>query len=98
MNRMVAQKTVSSASLSVPIGAGTVANTMVQVTVPTSSPAGAGVRSKETEKAVFSYIQAIRTLGRTEVVVSDIANALSLPQAAVLQALNSLRNKGIKFV
>lgn len=55
-------------------------------------------RSKEVEKAVYAHIQALRSLGRTKVVVSDIAEALGLRQDIVLQALKALREKGVKLI
>jgi hypothetical protein len=61
-------------------------------------PAGVGVRKKGVEKAVYAHIQALRSLGKTKVVVSDIANALALRQDVVLQALEALRAKGVKFL
>jgi hypothetical protein len=61
------------------------------------SPASAPKASKEVEKAVYAYVRAVRALGRTELAVSDISKALDVAEPAVIQALNALRSKGIKF-
>jgi hypothetical protein len=52
--------------------------------------------SKSTENAIYAYIRAIRSLGRKEINTIEIADALSLPIAAVDLALASLRKKGVK--
>jgi hypothetical protein len=52
--------------------------------------------SKDVEGAVYSYIKAVRALGRTRVSASEIAGALSLPTRTVLLALDKLQEKGIK--
>lgn len=51
--------------------------------------------SVEVENAIFSYIQAIRTLGRMEVNISEIAKALSLPTEVVSLAASKLKHKGV---
>ena len=56
-----------------------------------------GADSKAIENAVYGHIRAIRALGRTQVTVSEIAAALSIPQTAVVQALGALRAKGVKL-
>ena len=61
------------------------------------SPASAPKASREIEKAVYAYVRAVRALGRTQVFVSDISKALDIAEPAVIQALNALRSKGIKF-
>lgn len=47
--------------------------------------------------AIFGYIQAVRSLDRTRITTSEIASALSIPEAAVISALPSLRVKGVKI-
>jgi hypothetical protein len=61
------------------------------------SPASAPKASKEVEKAVYAYVRAVRALGRTQVLVSDISRALEIAEPAVIQALSALRSKGVKF-
>jgi hypothetical protein len=61
-------------------------------------PASAAPKpSKEVENAVYAYVRAVRALGRTEVIVSDISKALDIAEPTVIQALAALRSKGIKF-
>ena len=48
------------------------------------------------ESAVFSHIQAVRTLGRSEINTAEIAQALSLPQELVIAAVARLRGKGVR--
>jgi hypothetical protein len=52
--------------------------------------------SKEFEAAVYAYVRAVRTLGRTSITVSEIGKALSLPRSAVFAAVRQLKDKGIK--
>jgi hypothetical protein len=52
--------------------------------------------SKDVEGAVYSYVQAVRSLGRTRVTASEIADALSLRTRVVLMALENLQAKGVK--
>lgn len=47
------------------------------------------------ERAVYSHIQAVRTLGRTQINTSDIADALSLDVKDVNRAVAKLRAKGV---
>jgi hypothetical protein len=53
--------------------------------------------SKALENAVYSYIRAVRALGREQVTASEIASALSLSVSDVVKALVALRNKGVKI-
>lgn len=50
------------------------------------------------ESAVLGYIQAIRSLDRTQVTTSEIASALAIPEAHVISAIPSLKGKGVKIV
>jgi len=52
--------------------------------------------SKSVESAVYAYIRAIRTLGRTTVNTIEIAAALSIPVSKVNAALDALRRKGVR--
>ncbi len=67
----------------------------------TQAPVPSGTRpalsSKSIENAVYGHIRAVRALGRTEILPSEIAAALSIPPSAVIEALTALQNKGIKF-
>lgn len=56
-----------------------------------------GARSAEVQKAVFTYIQALRALGKTRVNTHDIATALELPRPVVEQAVRHLKEKGVKI-
>lgn len=49
------------------------------------------------EAAVYGHIRAIRALGRLAIDTEEIANALSLPVAAVNSVLAKLRDKGVKI-
>lgn len=50
------------------------------------------------ERAVYSHIRAIRTLGRTQINTSDIADALSLDVKDVNRAVTKLRAKGVRKI
>ena len=53
--------------------------------------------SKNTPAAVYAYIRALRSVGRTTVSVDEIAEALTLSAATVYAALRALRNRGVKL-
>lgn len=53
---------------------------------------------KNVENAIYSHIQAIRALGRTDINTTEIADALSLPVYIVNEAISSLERKGVKVV
>jgi hypothetical protein len=55
-------------------------------------------RKRDIEAAVYSYIQAMRTLGNTRVNSGDIAKALGLTVANVNAVLPKLNEKGVKRV
>jgi DNA-binding MarR family transcriptional regulator len=46
--------------------------------------------------AVYSYIRALRSLGKTRLNTSDIAEALSLSIEQVNRAIRALEEKGVK--
>jgi hypothetical protein len=48
------------------------------------------------EGAVYAHIQALRALGREEVNVSAISEALGINESAILAALDGLSKKGVK--
>jgi hypothetical protein len=52
---------------------------------------------KTIETAVYNFIQAKRSLGETKVNSVEIANALSLTDSAVQNALHALGDKGVKI-
>lgn len=54
--------------------------------------------NKKTESAVYSFIQAIRALGRDQVNTAEIADALSLNILTVNHAISALRKKGVKVL
>lgn len=56
-----------------------------------------GEKSDKIGLAVFSYIQAVRALGRTNVNTSEIADGLKLSVEIVEQAVAGLKSKGVKF-
>jgi hypothetical protein len=56
----------------------------------------ARVASQNVEAAVYSYIQAMRALGKTKISAADIATALSVPIKAVERAGSNLGPKGVK--
>ncbi len=54
--------------------------------------------SKDIEGAVYAYIRAVRALGQTSVNSVDISRALSLPLGEVEQAIQGLRDKGVRII
>jgi len=52
--------------------------------------------SEAIEAAVYSYIQALRALGKTQVNTAEIARALGLPMSNVEKALPKLTERGIR--
>lgn len=50
------------------------------------------------ENAVYSYIQAVRALGKTQLTSSEIAKNLSLSLVDVNNAIVQLRTKGVKTI
>jgi hypothetical protein len=59
---------------------------------------GERTRKRKIEKAVYSHIQAVRTLGRTKINTAEIADALSIPVSEVTAAIDGLKRKGVKVV
>lgn len=53
---------------------------------------------RDIENAVYAYIQAVRTLGRTTINTEDIARALSVASADVEKVVGNLRDKGVRRV
>ena len=54
--------------------------------------------SGDVESAVYSYIQALRAVGRTRINTADIAMALNLPLKIVERAAANLKEKGVKLI
>jgi hypothetical protein len=52
--------------------------------------------STNVQNAVYAYVRAMRSLGRTKVNTSEVAEALSLQVVEVNRAISSLKKKGIK--
>ena len=50
------------------------------------------------ESAVYSYIQAVRALGRTQITANQIAVTLSLSPAEVTNVIEKLHTKGVKII
>jgi predicted transcriptional regulator len=48
--------------------------------------------------AVYAYIRALRTLGRKQLDVAEVSQALGLSVEAVTSALAALESKGVKFL
>jgi hypothetical protein len=53
---------------------------------------------KGVENAVYAYLQALRSLGRTTLNTVEVADALSLNMADVNRAVASLSKKGVKVL
>lgn len=49
-----------------------------------------------TVDAVYSHLQAMRSLGRTEANANDVAKALGLSYAATMRAMETLKDKGVR--
>jgi hypothetical protein len=86
MNRQVSSNAASDIGV-VPITTGATGTSGGFVTYAVSdllpfSPAG----MKALENAVYGHIRAVRALGRTQVLASEIATALSLPVSDVVKA------------
>lgn len=65
--------------------------------VMVSPPApGRPLSSAKIESAVYSYIRAVRALGKKRVSTAEIAAALKLSEAAVRDAASSLTSKGVR--
>lgn len=82
-----------SAHLPISTSSVVVSTTTTRVLVSSRPP----LSNKNIENAVYGHIRAVRTLGRTEILPSEIASALSIPMPAVVQALTALQSKGVKF-
>src|ERR1700757_2649052 len=52
--------------------------------------------NKKIETAVYTYIRALRSLGKTQVNTAEIAKALGLPVSIVASVLPKLSEKGIR--
>jgi hypothetical protein len=66
-------------------------------TIVNSGARSTPLSQKEIQNAVYGHLRAIRALGRTEVLPSEIAAALAISPSLVLEALSSLQNKGVKL-
>jgi len=70
----------------------------ISLPVSNTKPPARQRSKKDIEAAVYSYIQAMRTLGNTRVSSGDIARALGLTVADVNAVLPKLNEKGVKQV
>lgn len=55
------------------------------------------VSAESVQSAVYTYIKAIRALGRTQINTAEIADASSLSTSEVNRAIAALRGQGIKL-
>lgn len=51
---------------------------------------------KNIETAVYTYVRALRTLGKTQVNTAEIARALGVPVSSVDRVLSKLSERGIR--
>ena len=70
--------------------------TRVSVTAPNVKRVRLNRRKKGLENAVYTYIQAVRGLGRKHINTVEIADALSLSVDDVNRVVSSLKKKGVK--
>jgi hypothetical protein len=63
----------------------------------THSTASSRAAKKKIENAVYGYIQAVRTLDRTQINTDRIAEALSIPVAQVNASLAALERRGVRI-
>jgi len=52
--------------------------------------------NKSVESAVYAYMRAVRSLGRTKITTAEVADALSLSIRDVNSALSSLKKRGVR--
>lgn len=67
-------------------------------TVELMSRSEAAQRARDVAGAVYSHLQAVRSLGREQVTADEIAQALGLPQNVVLDAVARLGTKGVRVI
>jgi CRP-like cAMP-binding protein len=96
----VALKTTSTASQAVIHVAGTTGTAGV-VTISlgpqTHGSASTAARGpKDLEAAVYAFLQAMRSLGRTHVTPEDVANGLGISASSAMAALSALQSKGVR--
>jgi DNA-binding MarR family transcriptional regulator len=53
--------------------------------------------AKNIEAAIYSYVRAVRALGKTQISTSEIAKALGLSVSDIGKVLPKLNDKGIKL-
>ena len=88
------QSSATSGTVNVTLTAQPVFSTIVAQTSPMHVTLSGTTR--QIENAVYAYIQAIRTLGRTQVNTLEIAKGLNLTAAVVEKTLAALEKKGVK--
>jgi hypothetical protein len=76
-------------------GPSTSATPYISIGISIAKP-GHQRNNKNVEAAVYSYIQALRALGKTQVNTAEIARALGLPVSIVDSVLPKLNEKGIR--
>lgn len=55
-------------------------------------------RPKVQHEAIFTYLKALRSLGKTRVSSAEVASALSLPEREVRRAMAAMAEKGVKAI
>jgi hypothetical protein len=75
---------------------GTAASPPVTSTAPRRAHVERKEASGDLDSAIYTYIQAMRALGRTSVTVEEVARGLSIAVADVYGRLRTLRLKGVK--
>jgi hypothetical protein len=98
MHRLFRASSAASGAGPIPITTGTTIVGSGAVTYPIPDlPQHGPADMKALENAVYGHISAVRALGRTQILASEIATSLSLPLADVVKALANLRSKGVKI-
>lgn len=100
-NNVIFSDTTTSTTTSAWMSLPTANNTTV--TIVTSSALLGSKKETQTKTsvrdiqvAVYSHIQAVRALGRTNINTEEIAKALSLPVGSVNVAIAKLKDKGVR--
>lgn len=88
-------KSSTSATDQVVVRSGISANSNSRATTSVFGPAHAP-REENAVDAVYGYIQAIRSLGRTNINTIEIVRALRLPHSVVKAAVAELTNRGVR--
>ena len=74
----------------------TAASAPAVITSSTGGRRTRGAASKNAQRAVYAYLQAIRSLNRDRVTPEEVARALGISTASALAASIAMRSKGVK--